>query len=380
MHIGIITSSYPTSPVDTVTAGVFVRDIALELVTLGHEIHVITPRKHGVYVPDDDLHVWFIPWWGGEKDLASASMRNLLTVMRYATLVGGGLWTIPRYARKHQLDAILAMWAIPSGLWAWMTWKHFRIPYGVWALGSDIWARHKYPLGDAIVRRVLHDAAFRFADGIQLAQDTTELAGRDCEFVPSMRRMSVRSKHQITLKPGIPHFLYIGRYERNKGPDVLVEAMRLLLDGGDEAHLHIFGIGSLESLLRERIEGYEHHIILSGYADPDTAAAYMQACDWLVIPSRIESIPLILGDALQMRLPVVATDVGDVGELVNRYGVGRAVPAEDPVALAEAMRWAMQRAKSEFERPLERAAGEFDLARSAARCADELFQAAKRRQ
>jgi len=380
MRIGVITSSYPISPVDTVTAGVFVRDVALELVALGHEVHVITPRKHGTYTPDDELHVRFIQWWGGEKDLASASMYNLPTIARYATLVGSGLWSVPHYARTHSLDAVLAMWAVPSGLWAWMAWVRWRVPYGVWALGSDIWARHKYPFGDAIVRRVLRDAAFRFADGVQLARDAAELAGRDCEFVPSVRRLSARREHQIALGPDAPHFLYIGRYERNKGPDVLIEAMRLLLDSGSEAYLHIFGVGSMEPLLRERIRGYERHITLGGYADPETTVAYMQACDWLVIPSRIESIPLILGDALQMRLPVVATDVGDVGEVVNQYGVGKVVPPEDPVAMADAIQWATQHTRTEFEEPLKRAANAFDLAQSAARCAEALSKAAGRGQ
>ena len=377
MRIGVITSSYPISPLDTVTAGVFVRDLARELVALGHDVHVITPHKHGTFVPDGDLRVQFIPWWGGEKDLASASMRNLFTVARYATLVGSGLWLVPRHARLHRLDAIVAMWAIPSGFFAWTARKRLGVPYGVWVLGSDIWARHRYPFGNAIVRRVLRDAAFCFADGVELARSAAELAGRACDFVPSARRLIARTEREIALEPDATHFLYIGRYERNKGPDVLVEAMRRLLDDGVEAYLHLFGVGSLEPLLRERVEGYEQHISLGGYADPNTAVAYMRACEWLVIPSRIESIPLILGDAFQMRLPVVATDVGDVGEVVRRYRAGRVVPAEDPVALAEAMRWAMQRDRDEFEEPLDRAAREFDLARSAARCADALATAAR---
>jgi glycosyltransferase involved in cell wall biosynthesis len=378
MRIGVVTSSYPISPTDTVTAGVFVRDLARELAALGHEVHVITPRKRGMVIPDDRLHVQFIPWWGGEKDLASASMRNPFTVVRYATLVINGLWLVPRYARTHRLDAIMAMWAIPSGLWAWLTWKRWSIPYGVWALGSDIWSRHKYPFGNAIVRRVLHDAAFCFADGVQLARSAAELAGRDCEFVPSVRRLPACAERQLTLRPDAQHFLYIGRYERNKGPDVLVEAMCRLLDNGDTAYLHMFGVGSLEPSLRERIKGYEGHISLGGYADPETAVAYMRACDWLIIPSRIESIPLVLTDALQMRLPVLATNVGDIGDLIGRYSVGKVVPADDPVALAEAMRWAMQRDKAQFEEPLRRGAEEFDLMHSVLRCVEALAAVAER--
>jgi glycosyltransferase involved in cell wall biosynthesis len=379
VKIGVVTSSYPLSPLDTVTAGVFVRDLALEFVSLGHQVHVITPRKHGTVILDDGLCVKFIPWWGGEKDLASASMRNPFTAGRYATLVGSGLWTVPRYVRKRGLDALVAMWAIPSGLWAWIAGKRTGVPYGVWALGSDIWARHKYPFGDAIVRRVLRDAGFCFADGVELARKAAELAGHECEFVPSVRRLPTHTELRIALEPGVPHFLYIGRYEWNKGPDILIEAMRLLLDGGDTAYLHLFGVGSLEPVLRERIKGYEHYILLGGYAEPSTAVAYMQACDWLVIPSRIESIPLVLGDALHMQLPVVATDVGDVGKLVCQYGVGVVVPPQAPLALAEALRQAMQCNRAEFGEALEKAANQFDLSQSAARCIEAVSVAARHR-
>ena len=48
----------------------------------------------------------------------------------------------------------------------------------------------------------------------------------------------------------------------------------------------------------------------------------MRACDWLVIPSRIESIPLVFVDALHMGIPVVAAAVGDLDLLVTQYAVG----------------------------------------------------------
>lgn len=339
MRLGIVTSSYPLSSADTVNAGVFVRDVAEELVRCGHEVHVLTPHKHGRVEPSEYVTVSLISWWGGEKDLASLSMHNPLNLIRFATLVTSGLWSVSHYAHIHHLDALLAMWAIPSGLFSWWTWRWFGIPYGVWALGSDIWARSKYPFGDRIVRRVLQDAQFRFADGVQLAVDVEQLAGASCTFVPSVRQLLLPpvNLRDPDLTPDVTHFLFIGRYELNKGPDILIEAMRLLIDGSQSAHLHLFGDGSLKPHIQNRIRGYERYIHLGGYADPNTVVAYMRTCDWLVIPSRIESIPLIFGDALQMRIPVIASDVGDLGKLVRRFGVGEVVPPTDHLALAAAM-------------------------------------------
>ena len=339
MRIGIVTSSYPLSYNDTVNAGVFVRDVARELARSGHEVHVLTPHKHGLVEWSEDVTVKRIPWWGGEKDLASLSMQNPLNLLRFATLVISGLWRVNRYVRAHRLEVLLAMWAIPSGLLTWWTWRWSGIPYGVWALGSDIWARGKYPFGDRIVRRVLRDAQFRFADGVQLARDVEKLANASCAFVPSVRQLPASDTNlsDPDLKPDDTHFLFVGRYELNKGPDILIEAMRLLLEGGKSAHLHLFGDGSLRPQLQKRIRGYEHNIHLHGYADPNTVVYYMKNCDWLVIPSRIESIPLIFMDAMQMRLPVIAADVGDLGMLVRRFEVGKVVPPTDPGALAAEM-------------------------------------------
>jgi glycosyltransferase involved in cell wall biosynthesis len=373
MRIGIVTSSFPTSPADTVTAGVFVRDLALELIELGNQVDVMTPNKYGKK-DSPHLNVYYFPWLGGEKDLASASLRNPLTSLRYTSLVISGLLNVGRFARKQHMDALLAMWAIPSGLFAWFAWKQYGIPYGVWALGSDIWARHKYPFGDRIVRTVLRDAKFRFADGVQLAKEATQIAYTPCEFVPSVRRLpQIEEQQSIKLPRDGSNFLFIGRYEFNKGPDILIEAMQTLLDTGTRAHLHMFGVGSLESDLRRKIQGYEQFIHLGGYADPRMAITYMHACDWLVIPSRIESIPLVFGDAVQMRLPLIVTDVGDLGDLVRRFGVGKVAKAVEPQALAEVMQSAISCSPPEDDGFWDEAAQTFDLKKSAHRCAENLI-------
>ena len=63
----------------------------------------------------------------------------------------------------------------------------------------------------------------------------------------------------------------------------------------------------------------------------------MSETDWLVIPSRIESIPVVLSDALKSGRPVVVTAVGDMGELVNgprACGIVAEVPTAESIAAA----------------------------------------------
>ena len=57
-------------------------------------------------------------------------------------------------------------------------------------------------------------------------------------------------------------------------------------------------------------------------------AAFLEHCDALIIPSRIESIPVVLSDAAQAGCPIVATEVGDMGRLLERYPAGERVAPE----------------------------------------------------
>lgn len=379
MRIGIVTSSYPISAKDTVNAGVFVRDIAFELAKFGNEVHVLSPKKYGEVEYSTVVKENYFPWAGGAKDLASASLRNPITLFQYTTLVVSGLLSIRQFVQDNQLDSLVGMWAIPSGIFCWTANQKFGIPYGIWALGSDIWARKKYPFGETIVRKVLEQASFRFADGVQLAKDVESIAGLPCNFVPSVRRLPASLEIEPpTIKQDYPNLLYIGRYERNKGPDILIEAACHLLDSGYKFYLHMFGVGSLQKSLEERVRGYGDFILLNGYANQVTVIQYMQACNWLIIPSRIESIPLIFGDAIQMRLPIIATRVGDMGVLVENLKVGFSVPPSDYLALGEAISKALEYGKS-FSVNWEEAQETFDLQESALRCQTELEKAVNRK-
>src|SRR5262249_44431217 len=67
------------------------------------------------------------------------------------------------------------------------------------------------------------------------------------------------------------------------------------------------------------------------------AAALMRAFDVLVLSSRTEGTPITLLEAMSAEVPIVATAVGGVPDVIGA-AEGILVPAEDPLALAEAIR------------------------------------------
>jgi glycosyltransferase involved in cell wall biosynthesis len=255
------------------------------------------------------------------------------------------------------------MWAVPAGLVAMRALWRVGVPYDVWCLGSDIWRYGRQPATRWLVRRVLVRAANTFADGYGLAAEVTALAHRPCGFLPSARLLPENVTAAAAAVPGRANLLYIGRWHPNKGADLLPAMMRELKTLGVDAHLHVFGGGILEADLRRAVAqaGVVEHVSLYGYADAQTAVAWLRACDALIIPSRIESVPVILADAVQSGIPVVAADVGDMGMLVRRHKIGRAVAPESPRALAAGVQAVLAAPRAAFAGGLREAAAVFNV-------------------
>jgi glycosyltransferase involved in cell wall biosynthesis len=241
-----------------------------------------------------------------------------------------------RLLRGGSFDRILAFWAIPAGAWALSGRVADGIPYDCWALGADIWRAASHPvLGEGVVR-VLRGAERVFADGEDLARRTGAIAGRDATFLPSFRRSLAVTP---SPPPGRNRLVFIGRWETAKGADLLPDAAALLLRKGWDLEMDIWGGGRLGSRLRTRIarRGIGDRVRLRGWADPLRVPEILASADWVVIPSRQESVPLVLQDAIGAGRPVIATDVGDLGSTVRRLGAGIVVDRPTPVDLARGM-------------------------------------------
>lgn len=106
----------------------------------------------------------------------------------------------------------------------------------------------------------------------------------------------------------------------------------------DSVRLCLVGSGALESELRELAEqlGVSSRVEFAGQTN-DTSASY-RSMDLFVLSSRTEQMPIAMLEAMATGLPVVATDVGDVRQILPDDADACVVPREDSDALAEAMR------------------------------------------
>jgi len=366
-HLLIVTSSYATTDRDTSSgAGVFVRDFARSVAACGVGVAVVTSDRKATRPADDGVETILYRWSGGTRPALELSLARPSDVRHVASLLIGGILAIRRVARHLRPDRCLCMWAVPSGAMAHLALRGMGVPRDVWCLGSDIWRYGRHPATRWLVRATLRHAALLFADGPGLAAEVSRLAGRACRFLPSARQFVClpAGRHPVAGKPNL---LFIGRFHPNKGVDLLPEMMAHLVALGFDAHIHLFGGGLLEARVLSLIEQHcvADRVSLHGFCDAETAATWMARCDALIVPSRIESVPVVFSDAVACGIPLVAADVGDLGTMVQRYGLGETCRPDDPRDLAEAVVRVLANGREAYRRGLDEARALFDIQRIA---------------
>lgn len=130
----------------------------------------------------------------------------------------------------------------------------------------------------------------------------------------------------------------VGGFRRAKGQDVLVDALAVLRRRGDVTTRVIFvgdGAGARTVARRASEAGVADAVHLAGYQDD--AIAWVSRSDALVMPSRWDSFGLVAVEAARVGVPVVASDVPGLREVVPAHARGTLVAPEDPSALADAL-------------------------------------------
>jgi glycosyltransferase involved in cell wall biosynthesis len=339
MRICIATSSYPTQTENSF-AGVFARNFAMELVQRGNEVSVLTQDTGNPSLEDGGIEVFTFPWLGKATPVSSLKPYYPLDVLKISLLLQRGKKQLVQHCLQRKVDLVLALWAIPAGYWGMEVQRYLGAPLAVWCLGSDIWTYGKLPILKLWIRRILKQCTYCFADGFSLAEQVSALSGRSCSFLPTTRILPREGLPELPFNPEKIHYVFIGRYHRNKGPDILLDAIHLIdRKMLSRIQFHFFGMGPLEEDLKRRVlqYGLKEYVTIQGPVDEYTMAALLRKCHALIIPSRIESIPVVLSDALQVDCDLIVTDVGDMGTLVRSYRAGIVVDKESPDKLKGAI-------------------------------------------
>ena len=235
--------------------------------------------------------------------------------------------------RRERFDMVLASWAYPDAYGVMLVAEKLKFPFATTVLGSDVNSFFENPTRKQQILRALRASRAVFAKSKALQsrlategiESVIDYNGIDHEkFRPRDRTEACR---QLGLDPERRRILYVGNLLPVKGPAVLAHAAEQLQD------IDVIFVGSgPEKITAGQCVGARPH---------EEIPSWMNASDVLCLPSLNEGLPNVALEAMACGLPVVASRVGGVPEIVQEGVNGFLVPPSDPNALAEALRRAL---------------------------------------
>lgn len=349
LKIYFVSQGYP--PVDTSGIARWTSECAQSLTTLGHEVHVITRSTSNAN------HVDFVAgvWVHSVVDLFDDELAAIAPVplpRGIALRAGAVLREIRRCERIWGVDIVSApIWdvegifcsanlPVPVVTSLHTTYK-LALPF------KDEWQNnHGYRINH--VDKVIVAEKWLLENSASILSNSYEIISEiDAEYDLVLKQ----NKEKVVVVPhgvgkhagaselrskgdklkddghGGVKILFVGRLEPRKGPDQLLKA--LLEMSKLPEHIKVLFVGKspgdedpyVKQLAELTVKiGTKHpHVDVEflGYVDDNTLNAHYKNADIFVAPSRFESFGLILIEAMQYGVPVIACDIGGMREIIN---------------------------------------------------------------
>jgi len=316
---------------------------------LSPEMRLVAPQVERLGIPYFKS-AWkdLLYWWKGHGQV---TRRLLKTVMprRWHNLEreGESLWAAlcgAHLARRFQEDKIThihAPWACGPATAAWVASRLTGIPYSFTGRAHDIFTP------DSLLPEKIRDAAFVRCNSQAAINHLSGLIGRDTgKFRLAYNGVPLTAQGRAPVRMQPPYrLLALGRLVKTKGFDVLLHACRILKDRGVDFHLTLAGAGPEGLRLRYLAWklGLASQISFPGFISYDRVAEQFGAADVFIMPCIVhasgnrDGLPNVIMEALLHRVPVIATDMAAIGELIEDKVTGFLIPQRDPQALAGAV-------------------------------------------
>jgi len=357
MRILHVVTAFPRFPNDIIAP--WLVELLKRFQAAGHEVEVFAPAYRGGgnrEVHGLPLHRfrYFPARWEdlthdqGTPDRVRRSLRYKIMPLFYAL---GGMLAIWRLCRRRSYDIVHVHWPVPHALFGWVARKACGAAMVTLWYGVELrWVKSRLPWLKAFLRWAVRTSDQVVAISSATAGEIAELVHRPVPVIPYAVGFAT-APADIPPRPGRVAddpfvVLFVGNLIERKGVRYLVDAvhrlspripMRLLILGKGE--------GAEGSRLREQVKslGLEDRVEMPGRVpEPELHRAFARA-NVLVLPSIVdargdtEGLGVVLLEAMSYHLPVIASNVGGITDIVADGETGLLVPPADPVALAAAL-------------------------------------------
>jgi glycosyltransferase involved in cell wall biosynthesis len=253
----------------------------------------------------------------------AATMKSASVALRDAALRGNTAWTPDTVVHAHTaMAAAAARWAgAPRVVLTCHGWGPGRAPH------VDLEDALAYQMCDAVTSPSEHWAA-------TIREKT---AVERVHVIPYGVDLSRVAPVQ-TAAPAVPRMMCVAELTHRKGQDLLLAAMADIWARQPRAELHLVGEGDCGPALREQARQLDPsgtRIVFHGMVDAPWSLT--TPYDVFVLPTRSDNQPLALIEAMAAGLPIVATGVGGIRQMVTDARCGFVVPPENVFELRMAI-------------------------------------------
>lgn len=309
----------------------------------GHEVHLITSqfRKCPKDEEVEGFQVHRVRALRKNPDVCA--VHEMLTYAISSSLYG------LRFAKELQPDIVQVFFGIPAGGGAYLLRKLRKVPYAVFLGGRDVPSRNPDPpayrwlylLLKPIIRAIWGNAAAVVAcsDGLrELARETDTTL--KIEVIPDGLDLGRFEPVQRDAYPEKIRVLTIGRLIPRKGFQFLIRALPQIVEKAThDFEIEVVGDGPYQAELLTLAEnlGVTAYIRFTGSVPYAELPEKYRHADIFILPSLAEGMPLVVLEAMGTGLPIVASRVQGIDELVAPEVNGALFQAGDVDGLAHAL-------------------------------------------
>jgi glycosyltransferase involved in cell wall biosynthesis len=342
------------------TSAIFFANLLKELAAKVDELIVITPRP---YIPKFVTKIkkgwakWYLDPMISKQDGMEIIRPYVLTLRGISFLgINSLLWQcslfniVKNLIKTRKIEILLGYNMIPEGITAVCLAKMFKLTAGFWAIGSDVndIANHNQ-LNHCLTKKCIEKSDIIITESKDLEIKIIQLSTKSLNVKTFYKGIDVSNFQnlppkdillkKLQLNPDKKYILFVGRLIYDKGIYEIAHTFVSIAKKYPDLDLILIGEEiEKEKLIGKFIEaGVLNRVYLKGIVPYKEVAYYMKISDMLVLPSWAEGLPNVVMEAMAVGLPVVATDVGGIPEVIENGVTGLSVPAKNIEKLTEAI-------------------------------------------